>query len=72
MVETYDICKNSLHSDEVGDYTAYDIVIKRDDTPILNVSDVFVNREKAENFVFLCNKLGLASVHIYDVLDDIL
>lgn len=72
MIDTYSICESRFHNDEIGDYTSYDIALKRDDTIILNVSDVFVNREKAENFVFLCNKLELSPIHLYDVLDDIL
>ena len=56
MIDTYSICESRLHNDEIGDYTSYDIALKRDDTIILNVSDVFVRRfckqRKGRKFCF--------------------
>ena len=59
-----------LVTDENGQTdTAFGIEYPEED---LYIPDVFLDRERAEEFVALCNKLDLSPLHIFDVLEDIL
>lgn len=39
---------------------------------IASVADVFFDKQKAENFIKLCNDLKLSLVHLPDVIEDVL
>jgi len=63
-----------LYHPEIGFYTAFGVAAFRETDGqkklVEYVSDVFLEKEEAENFVVLCNELGLELIHLCDVIED--
>lgn len=73
MIEFY-IVKELNYKEEIGSYTAYGIgacINKNGKKETLEyISDVFIDRQKAEHLADLCNRLHLDPIHLRDVVDD--
>jgi hypothetical protein len=71
---TFQTTEEKLYHHDIGYYTAYGISALRVDNDqaefITHVSDVFLEKEKAESFVRLCNELHLDLIHFFDVIED--
>lgn len=73
MIEFYTV-KESLYREEVGSFTAYGIGVcennpcKRE--TLEYIPDVFLDKQKAERFVVMCNRLQLDPLHLLDVVED--
>lgn len=65
----YKVTQDLVTNENDQTYTAFGIEYPEED---LYIPDVFFDRERAEEFVALCNKLDLNPLHIFDVLEDIL
>ena len=65
----YQVTQDLFSDENDQTYTAFGIEYPEED---LYIPDVFLDRERAEEFVALCNKLDLNPLHIFDVLEDIL
>lgn len=65
----YKVTQDLVTNENDQTYTAFGIEYPEED---LYIPDVFFDRERAEEFVALCNKLDLTPLHIFDVLEDIL
>ncbi len=66
-----------LRDDQVLDqngeaHTVYGIELWEDGVCVRAVSDVFFARERAAEFVSLCNRLQLSAIHLEDVIEDVL
>lgn len=69
---TYCIQEEKLYHKDLGYYTAFAIKAFQNNKLVEFVSDVFLDKEKANSFVRQCNELQVDLVHLYDVIDDIL
>lgn len=71
---TFQIKEEKLYHPEIGYYTAYGIsalrVFEDREELIEHVSDVFLEKEEAENFVRLCNESPPDMIHFLDVIED--
>ncbi len=68
-------CTYRLRMDQIDDqsgttHTVYGVELWEDGCLVRAVDDVFFDREKAEEFVSLCNRLQLSAVHLTDVIAD--
>ena len=67
-----------LRTDKVFDedgvlHTVYGIeAFTKSKHKVASVADVFFNKQKAEDFIRLCNELKLSLVHLPDVIEDVL
>ena len=72
----YQILQETLWNPESGTYTAYAVCAYevQNETSVLRsyTSDVFLNKEEAETFVTLCNRLHLSLIHLPDAIEDAL
>lgn len=72
----YEILQETLWNSEIGTYTAYAVCAyeRQNGNAILlsYTSDVFLNKEDAEAFVSLCNRLHLSLIHLPDAIEDAL
>ena len=72
----YQILQETLWNPELGSYTSYAICAYKSENGknILcsYTSDVFLNKEEAEAFVTLCNRLHLSLIHLPDAIEDAL
>lgn len=70
--------KYTLKTDIVTDeenhaHTVYGITVLDNFENILKtIKDIFLNKQKAEEFIELCNKEKVELIHIQDVIDDML
>ena len=70
--------KYALRTDIVTDednrrYTVYGITVLDTFGKVLKTfEDIFFSKQKADNFIELCNKEKLELIHLQDVIDDIL
>ena len=62
----------NLKSDDGIQYTAYNVIVKMNNTVLTRFSDVFFNEDAARHFVDMCNRLELDPMHVADVIDDVL
>lgn len=73
---TYQLLQETLWHSEYGSYTAYAICAfeEQDGQKILraHISDVFLDKQEAEAFVSLCNRLHLSLIHLPDAIEDAL
>ena len=53
-------------------HDAYGIEVVEKGSVSFVIHDVFLEKDKAEEFVESCNCLKLSAVHIYDVIEDAL
>ena len=60
------------HNRSIGWYVAFGIQAYRQKQLLVYIPDVFCNRRDAEAFVNMCNRLHLETIHLHDVLEDIL
>lgn len=71
---TYCVEEEKLYHPDIGFYTAFGIAVHHitDDAQKLIefVSDAFLEKQSAENFVRLCNDLHLDVVHLQDAITD--
>lgn len=72
----YQILQETLCNPEIGIYTAYAVCAyeRQNGNNVLRsyTSDVFLNKEEAETFVTLCNRLHLSLIHLPDAIEDAL
>lgn len=72
----YQTLQETLWNPETGNYTAYAICAYErqngNDVLLSYTSDVFLNKEEAETFVTLCNRLQLSLIHLPDAIEDAL
>ncbi|MDD6188113.1 MAG: DUF6514 family protein [Clostridiales bacterium] len=73
MIEYYAV-KESLYREEIGAYTAYGIGVFEYDgdekKTLQYIPDVFLDEDKAEQLVDMCNRLQLEPVHLLNVVED--
>ncbi len=67
---TYQTQEEKIYHPLTGSYTAYGILVVCQSKLIEYVSNVFLNRAEAEDFVGLCNELELDVIHLHDVIED--
>lgn len=76
MVVTYQLVEESLWAEDVGIYNTFGICAYeaggKSEKEVAHVSDIFLIREKAEQFVDMCNKLKLDVIHLLDVIEDMI
>ena len=73
MEIVYRLRIDEIYDDEGELHTVYGVDACDGDGNILeSISDIFLEREKAEGFIGLCNSLSLSLVHLYDVIEDVL
>ena len=67
-----------LKTDKVFDedgvlHTVYGIeAVAKNKHKVASIADVFLNKQKAENFIKLCNDHKLSLIHLPDVIEDVL
>lgn len=73
---TYQLLQETLWSPECGSYTSYAICAYelQNGKSVLRacISDVFLNKQEAEAFVHLCNRLHLSLIHFPEAIEDAL
>lgn len=73
MIEYYAV-KEALYSEEIGAYTAYGIGVfeydRGEKKTLQYIPDVFLDEEKAEQLVAMCNSIQLEPLHLLDVVED--
>lgn len=67
---TYRVIEENLHNSEFGSYVAYGISVCDEDIILNYISDIFVEKERAEKLAKLCNKNGLDPIHLREVVED--
>ena len=67
---TYEVIREELHSDELGDYVTYGIQMSAENNVLKMISDVSTNREYVKELVQRCNSEQLDPIHIDDVVSD--
>ncbi len=73
MAYTYCIRKDTLHDEEMRSYIVYGIeAISSDGEILLSFSDIFFDKQRAEQFVCLCNEESLSLIHLPGVVEDAL
>ena len=65
----YELFEEEIVSQELGKYTAYGITYKKDNDRV-TISDLSLDKDKANELVCLCNQLNLEPVHLYDAAED--
>lgn len=71
MEYTYKLKTDTISDDEGNSVEVYGIVCSDSSSNLIKaVSNVFTNKEEAEQFISLCNKLELSPVHLQDVIDE--
>lgn len=68
----YKVVEENLQNCEFGSYIAYGIAVcfKSTNIILISISDVFLEKEKAEKLVELCNKNNLEPIHLREVVED--
>lgn len=70
----YSIIKEKLYTPESGNYVSYGICVylisKNKNKEIAHISDVFLEKKDAVNFINLCNHLELDPVHLYEAIEN--
>lgn len=69
---TYKVSQNEIYDEDGKAHTVYGIEAWSSDTCVKSVTDIFFDRQKAENMAALCNRLEVSSVHLTDVAEDAL
>ena len=73
MQVIYTLRTDIVTDEENQRHTVYGIdVLDNFKNVIKTVKDIFFNKQKAENFIKLCNEEKLELVHLQDVIEDIL
>ena len=73
MIEYY-TNQESFYAEGVGPFTAYGIGVREknpcNQTTLQYIPNVFLDRQKAERLVAMCNYLKLDPLHLFDVVED--
>lgn len=73
MKITYDLRTDSVYDEDGALHTVYGIeAFTNKKTKVASIADVFFDKQKAEEFIKLCNDLKLSLVHLPDVIEDVL
>lgn len=69
---TYTVIKENLQNCKFGRYVSYGICAYSEEAKMIikSVSDVFLEKDKAEKLVVLCNENRLDPIHLSDVIED--
>lgn len=69
---TYKVIKENLQHCELGRYIAYGICVYSEEARMIlkSISDVFIERDKVEKLVALCNENKLDPIHLSEVVQD--
>lgn len=69
---TYKVIEENLQNCEFESYVAYGISVYSEDKKMIldTISDIFLEKEKAEKLVELCNKNKLDPIHLREVVED--
>ena len=72
----YQVIAENLKDWEIGDYTAFGVCAYFIDASVKEkiayISDVFLNTEEAQQFVEMCNRLQLDTIHLSEAVEDAL
>lgn len=69
----YKMIKEHLESEDIGKYTSFGIAaFDGVGNEILKISDVSLKRSIVAKLVRKCNRYKVSTVHIYDIIEDIL
>lgn len=68
-VEKYILRSSEVVDEEEHTHTVYGIDVP---TEHISIPDIFTDRATAVKFVNTCNELELSTIHIYDVIEDVL
>lgn len=69
VMKMYQIIEEEFDSSETGCYTAYGIAYNVNGES-LSVSDLTLDKERAQAFVLLCNRLSLDPEQLLDAAED--
>lgn len=73
MQVIYILRSDVVKDEENNKYTVYGIdALDSFENVIKTVKDIFFNKQKAEDFINLCNQEKLELIHLQDVIEDIL
>lgn len=71
---TYQVVEEMLWGQDFGKYKSFGICAHQMngevDEPVAYISDVFLSKESADQFVNLCNRLQLDIVHLDEAISD--
>ena len=68
-LKKYKIRIDTILDEDGSPHTVYGIETMNQ---VLSISDVFTDYRAASRFVALCNDLDLSTIHLRDVIDDLL
>ena len=72
MQVKYTLRTDTVTDDENQKYTVYGITaLDIFENVLQTVSDLFFDKQKAEDFIKLCNEEKLELIHLQDVIDDL-
>ncbi len=71
MQVTYTLRTDILIDEENHKHTVYGINALDFENVLKSIADIFFDKQKAENFIELCNEEKLELVHLQDVIEDI-
>jgi len=73
MKITYDLRTENVYDEDGALHTVYGIeAFTNKKAKVTSIADVFFDKQKAEEFIKLCNDLKLSLVHLPDVMEDVL
>ena len=75
MVRYYYV-EEKLYNSSIGNYTAYAIIAYNKDDNIkirlTYISDVFLDKADAKQFIHICNTMNVEPVHLSDLIEEAL
>lgn len=73
MKITYRLRTDSVCDEDGILHTVYGIeAFARNKHRVTYIADIFFDKQKAEDFIGLCNDLKLSLIHLSDVIEDVL
>lgn len=73
MIEFY-AAEELLYSEEIGSFTAYGIGAceknECEKKKLIYISNIFLEKQKAEQLAAMCNRLQLSPLHLRNVVED--
>ena len=67
--EKYHIRKDQIQDEQGNVHIVYGVEVPSEG---ISIPDIFFDEDQATQFVFLCNSLNLSTLHIIDVVNDLL
>lgn len=69
---TYKVIEENLQNCEFGRYVSYGICVYSEERRMIlkSISDVFLEKDKMEQLVMLCNENRLDPIHLSEVIED--